>query len=132
MKTIEERANLAAWQIYEEIGLSKHSVDRVAEIIENKIREQKVIDDTTRLKKCDDMTKAEYVRETNFIDWYLKNGKGIPTYSDSIEWARKDLLDKACEWFADYLMEIGYPDDWMRDSPNIESGEERFKKAMGI
>ena len=44
MKTIKERANLAAWQIYEEIGLSKHSVERVAEIIEEKIREQKDID----------------------------------------------------------------------------------------
>lgn len=44
MATIEERANLTAWQIYEEIGLSKHSVERVAEIIEEKIREQKDID----------------------------------------------------------------------------------------
>ena len=40
MKTIEERASLAAWQIFEEIGLSKHSADRVAEIIEEKILEQ--------------------------------------------------------------------------------------------
>ena len=44
MESIEERANLAAWQIFEEIGLSKHSVDRVSEIIEEKIREQKYID----------------------------------------------------------------------------------------
>ena len=44
MKSIEERANLAAWQIYEEIGLSKHSVDRVAEIITEKMQEQKAID----------------------------------------------------------------------------------------
>ena len=44
MATIEERAHFAAWQIYEEIGLSKHSVERVAEIIEEKIREQKDID----------------------------------------------------------------------------------------
>lgn len=50
MKTIEERANLAAWQIYEEVGLSKHSVDRVAEIIEEKIREQKSID-VTRVRQ---------------------------------------------------------------------------------
>ena len=42
----------------------------------------------------------------------------------------EQLIDKACEWFADYLMEIGYPDDWMRDSPNMESGKERFIKAM--
>ena len=39
-------------------------------------------------------------------------------------------IEKVCKWFADYLMEIGYPDDWMRDSPNMLSGEERFTKAM--
>ena len=44
MKTIKERANLAAWQIFEEIGLSQHSVDRVAEIIAEKMLEQKNID----------------------------------------------------------------------------------------
>ena len=42
--TIEERAKLAARQIFEEIGLSKHSVDRASEIIEEKIHEQKAID----------------------------------------------------------------------------------------
>ena len=44
MKSIEERARLAAQQIYEEIGLSKHSIDRVSEIIADKIIEQKAID----------------------------------------------------------------------------------------
>ena len=44
MKTIEERARLAAWQIYEEIGLSQHSVDRVAEIIAEKMHGEKAID----------------------------------------------------------------------------------------
>ena len=83
MKTIEERAKLTAWQIFEEIGLSKHSVDRVSEIIEEKMLGQKTID-----------------------------------------------IDKACDWLDTYLMEIGYPDDWLRDSPNMESGEERFRKAM--
>ena len=43
MKTIEERARLAAWQIFEEIGLSQHSVDRVSEIITEKMLEQNVI-----------------------------------------------------------------------------------------
>lgn len=42
--TIEEKAKLAAWQSFEEIGLSKHSVDRVSEIIEEKMHEQKAID----------------------------------------------------------------------------------------
>ena len=44
IKTLEERARLAAWQIYEEIGLSQHSVDRVSEIITEKMLEQNVID----------------------------------------------------------------------------------------
>ena len=44
MKTIKERANLAAWQIYEETILSEHSVDRVSEIIEEKMNDQKAID----------------------------------------------------------------------------------------
>ena len=44
MKTIEERARLAAWQIYEEIGLSQHSVDRVSEIITERMLDQKDID----------------------------------------------------------------------------------------
>ena len=39
-------------------------------------------------------------------------------------------IDKACDWLDTYLMEIGYPDDWLRDSPNMESGKERFIKAM--
>ena len=39
-------------------------------------------------------------------------------------------MDRACEWLTDYLMEIGYLDDWMRDSPNMASGKERFIKAM--
>ena len=44
MKTIEERASLAAWQIYEETILPEHSVNRVAEIIEEKMLKQKKID----------------------------------------------------------------------------------------
>lgn len=39
-------------------------------------------------------------------------------------------IEKACEWLDNYLMEIGYPDDWLRDSLNIKNGKERFRKAM--
>lgn len=60
MKSIEERAYLAAWQIFEEIGLSKQSVDRVAEIIAEKIIEQKYID----INKADE-----------WIDNYIMGGK---------------------------------------------------------
>ena len=92
--------------------------------------EQKAIDEQVRLKKCDDMTQEECDREAAFAEWYRENGKSTPTYSDAIEWARKEVIDKACDWLDTYLMEIGYPDDWLRDSPNIEGGRKLFIKAM--
>ena len=92
---------------------------------------QRIIEQEVRLKKSEDVTQGEYDRQNSFfMDWYFKR-KETPTYSDAIEWARKKAIDEAHKWFADYLMEIGYPDDWMRDSTNMESGEERFIKAMG-
>ena len=68
--------------------------------------DQKVIDEEVRLKKSDDMAKAEYDRETAFADWYLKNGKGAPTFSDAIEWARKDVISKACDWLNRELLKL--------------------------
>ena len=85
-------------------------------------KEQKAIDEEVRLKKCDDMTEAEYNHETAFVDWYLENGKGMPAYSDAIEWARKEVIEKAIEWFKHQKEEIGI--SWYDDY------EIRFRKAM--
>ena len=129
MKTIEERAILNLQ--YEKDFLGRNlSDDMVCRAYIKGATEQKAIDEEVRLKKCDDMTEEEYEREVAFADWYNKNGKGTPTFSDVIEWARKEVIEKACEWLGNYLMEIGYPDDWLRDSLNIKSGKERFRKAM--
>ena len=89
MKTIEERAK-------------EYAPDPFLAALERKAyiagaTEQKDIDEEVRLKKSDSMTQAEYDREVAFADWYLKNGKGTPTYSDAIEWARKEVINKACE-----------------------------------
>ena len=81
--------------------------------------EQKVIDEEVRLKKSDSMTQAEYDREVAFADWYLKNGTGTPTYSDAIEWARKEVINKACE----LLKSVGV----LTDDDSIMG----FIKAMG-
>ena len=139
MKTIEERAleyaNRHKTIEINYFGFAKlYGYSRIynAEIVsyERGAKDQKAIDEEVRLKKCDDMTKEEYNREVAFADWYHKNGKGTPTFSDAIEWARKEVIIKACDWLDNYLMEIGYPDDWFRDSLNIKSGKERFRKAM--
>lgn len=60
-----------------------------------------------------------------------ENGKALLYCTDkTAERVKKEMIDKACEWFADYLFEIGYPDDWCRDSKAQMNGEQRFRKAM--
>ena len=104
MKSIEERAK-------EAYPINEYSIIVGVMIRGAYIRgakEQQAIDEEVRLKKSDDMTKAEYDRETAFADWYLKNGKSTPTYSDAIEWARKDVISKACDWLHLNLPNIEY------------------------
>ena len=54
----------------------------------------------------------------------------ITAYERGAKEQKEIDINKACEWFGNYLMEIGHPDDWLRDSPNMESGKEKFRKAM--
>ena len=94
-------------------------------------KEQQAIDEEVRLKKSDDMTEAEYDRETAFADWYFKNGKSTPTFSDAIEWARKDVISKACDWLHLNLPNIEYTikePKPLRVSRGLLIDE--FKKAM--
>ena len=120
MKTIEQRAKKWGEHIVEttpyDVVNGKVCVfakDRdIADVAEESYiagaKDQQAIDEEVRLKKSDDMTNAEYDRETAFADWYLKNGKGTPTYSDAIEWARKDVISKACDWLHLNLPNIEY------------------------
>ena len=100
MKSIKERAKLAS----EDYACDdSYSAGFFTGYVEGATK-QKAIDEEVRLKKSNDMTKAEYDRETTFADWYLKNGKGTPTYSDAIEWARKEMLDEVCNWLKAHIM----------------------------
>lgn len=60
----------------------------------------------------------------------IYGGNFASAYKKGAESQRKIDIDKACEWFTNYLFDIGYPDDWCRDSKVLMSGEERFRKAM--
>ena len=86
-------------------------------------KEQKAIDEAIRLKKCDAMTEAEYNREVAFIDWFHENSGATITHSDAIEWARKDLLDKACEWLKERVQCGVHPQ-------RAYGFAEEFRKAM--
>ena len=122
MKTIEEKARLNLQYEKDFLGHDL-SEDMVCRAYVRGAKEQKAIDDEMRLKKCDDMTEAEYNRETAFVDWYLKNGKGAPTYSDAIEWARKEVINRACEWLKESVEGGVHPQ-------SAYGFVDKFRKAM--
>ena len=95
--TIEERADMAIYKPIDRYPLRPCEAIAFARGYELGATEQKAIDEEVRLKKCDDMTEDEYEREVAFAEWYHQNGKGTPTFSDAIEWARRELIDNACE-----------------------------------
>ena len=119
MKTIEERAK-AASEDYNDDGYSAglYMGYKVG------ATEQKAIDEEVRLKKSDDMTEAEYEREVAFAEWYHKNGNGTPTYSDAIEWTRRELIDKACEIVRNIINE------YFGDGEQSCKIEDTFRKSM--
>ena len=118
MKTIEERAKEYASK-KGDISLSPIYNEALANVYEEGYmagaKEQKAIDDAKLLKLKSSWEKQAQINHDDVANY--KQG-----YHDAIE--------KACEYLDIYFMEIGYPDDWMRDSPNMLSGEERFRKAM--
>ena len=126
MKTIEERAKEYASK-KADISLSDVYNEALASIYEEGYiagaKEQKAIDEEVRLKKSDSMTQAEYDREVAFADWYNKNGKGTPTYSDAIEWVRKKLLEEACEWLKGNIEGGVHPQ-------SVYGFVDKFRKAM--
>ena len=111
--TIEERADAYVGHPEEIDEFTSATIKRGAYI--RGAKEQKAIDDAEWLK-----IKSSWEREAQI------NHNDENNYKQGFH----DAIEKACDWFDTYLMEIGYPDDWMRDSPNVESGKERFRKAM--
>ena len=126
MKTIEERA-----KEYSLRDFDGYYTGREKALEEGYIAgatEQKAIDEEVRLKKSDDMTEAEYDRETAFADWYLKNGKGTPTYSDAIEWARKQTINEACKLIEKALQKL----TTYKDKDNFTENEFKIITASRI
>ena len=120
--TIEERADAYVGHPEEIDEFTSETIKREAYIAGAK--EQKAIDEEVRLKKSDSMTQAEYDREVAFADWYHQNGKGTPTYSDAIEWTRRELIDKACKIVRNIINE------YFGDGEQSCKVEDAFRKAM--
>ena len=130
MKTIEERAKECTCRKADIlVGTTLASIFEKGYIAG--ATEQKTIDEGIRLKKCDNMTKGELERETAFLEQYVDEKDNIPSFSDAIEWARKEVIKKANDWFSNYLtIELRDSVNWFYGSSNMKSGQDRFIEAM--
>ena len=78
-------------------------------------------------KTSDEIQKAseEYILKT-----HIDNASVQDHFIAGAEWMRDKMIEKAADWFQDYLFDVGYPDDWLRDSRVLVSGRDRFIKVM--
>lgn len=91
-------------------------------------------------KKAVGTYDANYPRRKAFVagaEWMqeemIENPDGgalLYAVVKTAERTKREMIEKAAEWFEKYLFDIGYPDDWCRDSLNLISGKDRFIKAM--
>ena len=121
MKNIQERAKEWSEHIVEttpydvvngEVCVFAKDRDIADVAIESYIKgatDQKAIEEAVTITKYDAMTEKQLDREECFTSWYFQNAKGAPTFSDAIEWARKQTIDeaksafnKACGWLSTY------------------------------
>ena len=130
MKTIKERAKECTCRRADVlVGTTLASIFEKGYIAG--ATEQKTIDEGIRLKKCDNMTKEELERETAFLEQYVDEKDNIPSFSDAIEWARKEVIKEANDWFSNYLtIELRDSVNWFYGSSNMKSGQDRFIEAM--
>ena len=120
MKTIEQRAeeyapNTITSYIFKSSPLKGLIVRILRDAYIAGANEQKEIDDALLLKlksSWEEEAQINHNDESNYKQGY------------------HDAIEEACEWFSDYLFEIGNHDDWERDRDNTMSGEKRFRKAM--
>ena len=107
MKNIQERAREYAdrHKAAEIIG-KVYGYERIynAEMAayERGATDQKAIEEAVTLTKSNAKTEKQLDREEHFASWYFQNVKGVPTFSDAIEWSRKQTIDEVCEWMTNF------------------------------
>lgn len=99
--TNEEKAKEIAWNLFDD-GLCFHKYEYQRQEIQSAILKMAKWKDEqyeqNRLKHSENITKEEYDREVAFSDWFFSQGfNRQPTFSDAIEWGRKQMIEKACE-----------------------------------
>ena len=83
---------------------------------------------TRREEIVKDLGLSEVVQES--IKRYPRFAERRCGFIAGAEWMQKKMIEKACDWIETYLFDIGFPDDWCRDSATMKSGKQRFLEAM--
>lgn len=58
-----------------------------------------------RIKHCDELTAEQAQMESDFVVQHLKNFNRTPTFIDAIEYGRRLMIEKACEWLNNFYSE---------------------------
>ena len=58
-----------------------------------------------RLKHCDELTAEQAQIESDFVVQHLEKYNKTPTFIDAIEYGRKQMIEKACEWLNNFYNE---------------------------
>lgn len=118
MKTIEEIAHTAAWQIFEELGMSKHSVVRMEEIIAERLTEQKEHDIKALSKVYADLLSAKGYDIGTINSELVRLQKEIKDMDTSYE---KYLQEKALLEAYGHTSVITY-EEWKQIKEDKQSG----------
>ena len=100
-----------------EYWLTPQQAEAACNLAREEVREQF---EKERLKHCDELTAEQAQIESDFIVQHLKKCNRTPTFIDAIEYGRRLMIEKACEYIRDYAP-IYY---------NCDGFIEHFRKAM--
>lgn len=78
-----------------------------------------------RLKHCDELTAEQAQIERDFFVQHLEKNNRTPTFIDAIEYGRRLMINKACEWLEEHLLD--YWQQSVTDSTNFIND---FRKTM--
>lgn len=85
-----------------EYWLTPWQAEAACNLAREEVREQF---ENERLKHCDELTAEQAQIESDFVVQHLKNFNRTPTFIDAIEYGRKQMIEKACEWLNNFYNE---------------------------
>lgn len=100
-----EEIEIQADRFYPNANVDNHQATEHQGFVKGAMWMQELFENN-RLAHCDSMTEEEYNRESDFVSNFIKEHHRTPTFSDAIEITREQMIDKACDVFADMINEV--------------------------